>query len=138
MSYKPTARAGSLRAQHHGGHGFGQVTISSTPAQQLDIDGAISQLAQPTTSGAPASGTKSGIPSASITPQKDINASFAASTQPGWFQASQVPMSQSSNAPVYLAIGGAVVLFGIIMLAMRSPKRAPSTANGRRRRRRRS
>lgn len=146
MTYRPTARPGSRRLQHHGGFGFGQVTISSETVVPIDTDATIARLAQPTTSSATptttaylSSGTKSTSSSLpSVTPQKDVTASFAQSTMPGWFEASQVATARSSNAPMYIAIGGAVVLFGIIIVASRRPLAAKPAANPRRRRRRRS
>lgn len=57
------------------------------------------------------------------------------------FAASQVPIAPASNMPLYIGIGGALVLVAIVMVGMRSAPRAAAApaapkANTRRRRRR--
>lgn len=144
MSYTPTARAGSLRRQHHGGDGFGQVTISSETVPQFSADAAIASLStpssapQPTTTaytGGSSSGAKTTSWAPTVTSSKDASTAFAQSTMPGWAASAQVPTYQQSNAPMYLAIGGGIVLLGIIIIASRRPAKA--TANKRKRARRR-
>jgi len=140
VSYAPTARAGTTRRQHHG---FGQVTIATESVPQVSTDAAIAALATPTSAPPPTTtayttSAKSGgawaLPS--VPSSKDSATAFAQSTMPGWAASAQVPMAQPSNAPIYIAIGGAIVLFGIILVASRRPAKAVSANRGRRRRRR--
>lgn len=149
MSYTPTARAGSLRRQHHGGDGvgagFGQVTIASESVPQFSADAAIASLSTPGAHAGPSTtayttpsgskGSSSSLPT--ITSQKDITSAFAQSTAPGWAASAQVPTYQQSNAPMYLAIGGGIVLLGIIIIASRRPAKATANTRKRKRARRR-